>query len=92
MNVFFVFDVVSLVLVVLIMFFLMVFRNSEEQKFHNRLNVILFGLFFVLVYFVLAIVSYFVSSNAVAYSMNLVVVPLAAIFFLVSVILPSELV
>lgn len=91
MNIFFVFDVASLVLVILIMFFLMVFRNSEEQRFHNRLNAILFGLFFVLVFFVLVIVSYFVSSNAVVYSMNLVVVPLAAVFFLVSVILPSEL-
>jgi hypothetical protein len=90
MNYFLVMDIVSLVLVVGIIVFFMMFKKMEEERFHNHMNAIMFGLFFVMVYFILSIVSYFVNRAMVTYSMALLVIPLASIFFLVSVLLPSE--
>ena len=90
MNYFLVIDIISLVLVVGIMVFLMMFRKMEEDKFHNHMNAILFGLFFVMVYLILSIVSYFVNRTMITYSMTLLVIPLAGIFFLISVLVPSE--
>jgi hypothetical protein len=90
MNVFLVFDIAALVLVLAVAYFMMRLKRVEEEKFHNSINSLLAGLFFLVVYFALGIVSYFVSTNMVSYTSSLVVLPLASIFFLVSVFVPSE--
>jgi drug/metabolite transporter (DMT)-like permease len=90
MNVFLIFDIAALVLVLVVAYFMMRLKRVEEEKFHNSIYSLLAGLFFLLVYFALNIVSYFVTTNMVSYTSSLVVLPLASIFFLVSVFIPSE--
>ncbi|MFH1211013.1 MAG: hypothetical protein V1645_03790 [archaeon] len=90
MNVFLIFDIAALVLVLAVAYFMMRLKRVEEEKFHNNINSLLAGLFFLVVYFALNIVSYFVFTNMVSYTNSLVVIPLASIFFLVSVLIPSE--
>jgi len=95
MNVFFWADVVSLIFLLFILVFFLSFRNREEGKYHPMVNAVLAGIFFVMVYFLLSIVSslmaaYNVSTTAVDYSAAIVVLPIASIFFFVSVLLSER--
>lgn len=95
MNIFLLADIISLVVVIFIMVMLLSIRGREEVKFHNMINALLLGIIFIMVYFVFGIVasllaSYNYSNTMVVYSANLVVLPIASIFFFVSVIFPVE--
>ncbi len=95
MNIFFWADVLSLVFLMVVTVFFVSFKSFEENKFHPIINSLLFGLFFLMVYFLLGVVASLMSAyglgvSAVNYSAYLVVLPLAAIFFLVSTILRPE--
>ncbi|MFH1332401.1 MAG: hypothetical protein ABIH63_03920 [archaeon] len=95
MNVFFWADVVSLVFLLFVMVFFLSFKNHEESKYHPMINAVLSGIFFVMVYFLLGIVSslmavYNMSAAAVDFSAVVVVLPISSIFFLVSVLLSER--
>jgi len=92
MNLFFLADIVSLALLFLITILFVSFKGFEDKKYHSQINALLFGLFFVMVYFMLDIVAFLLarynySTTMVVYSANILVVPLASIFFFVSVLL-----
>jgi hypothetical protein len=92
MNWFLLFDVVSLVLLIFIAVLFVRIRKDEDRRYHGMLNALLFGMFFVMVYFLLDIVSfllarYSISDSAVMFTADLFVLPLAAIFFFVSVLI-----
>lgn len=95
MNVFLLGDIISLVLILFISVVLTSIKVREDVKFHNMINALLLGMVFIMIYFMLDIVAYLFSkynysNTMVVYSANLVVLPVAAIFFFVSVILPAE--
>ncbi|MEM4245188.1 MAG: hypothetical protein QXR60_03225 [Candidatus Nanoarchaeia archaeon] len=95
MNVFLLADIVILAFLILVLVLFLSVRGRENEKNQLRINAILFGLFFLMVYYLMSLLSYLLayynySTSAIVYSSNLVVLPIAAIFFFVSVILPSE--
>lgn len=92
MNLFFLADIISLALLLLIVILFIRFKSFEEPKYHSQVNALLFGMFFVMVYFILNIVafllaSYNYSTTMLVYSSEIIVIPLASIFFFVSVLL-----
>ncbi len=95
MNVFLLADIIILALLIFVLVLFLSARSREEEKHQRRINALLFGLFFLMVYYLMSLISFLLdyykySTSGISYSANLVVLPIAAIFFFVSVILPSE--
>ncbi len=95
MNLLLLADIVSLVLLIVILVLFVKLKRYEEKKFNNMFNAIIFGLVFIIVYVILDATAillnrYNYSSAVVIYSNGILVAPLAAIFFFVSVLLNKE--
>lgn len=95
MNLFFLADIITLLLLITVIVFFASFKSYEDKKYSGFFNALLFGMFFLAVYFLLSVAGFLISyygfdSRYVVYSANLVVVPLASVFFFVSVLLRSD--